>query len=310
MDKKIAITTSSFADYNKSPIHLLQKVKFELKINRLGHKLDKEETLRLCHNCIGIIAGTELYDRDILARLDRLRVISRCGAGLDNIDLEAAGKLKIKIANTPTAPTLAVAELTVGLIFDLLRNISLNDREIRNGAWKKRMGNLINGKNVGIIGFGRIGKKLAKLLRPFGVNIAYYDINEKLSVPFYLRKKMHDLLRWADIISVNVDSKKTIIGEMEIKFIKKGAWFINTSRGGVIAEDALYRALKSKHLSGAALDVFTDEPYSGPLRGLDNIILTPHIGSYAIESRIKMEIQAVENLLKQLKGSGIYRNGS
>jgi len=309
MDKKIAITTSSFADYDKSPIHLLRKKKFELKINRLGHKLDKEETLRLCHNCIGIIAGTELYDRDILARLDRLRVISRCGAGLDNIDFEAAGKLKIKIANTPDAPTLAVAELTVGLIFDLLRNISLNDREIRNGAWKKRMGNLINGKNIGIIGFGRIGKKLAKLLRPFGVNIAYYDINEKLPVPFYLRKKMHDLLRWADIISLNVDSKKTIIGEMEIKLIKKGAWLINTSRGGVIAEDALYRALKSKHLSGAALDVFTDEPYSGPLRGLDNIILTPHIGSYAIESRIEMEIQAVENLLKQLKGLGIYRVG-
>lgn len=236
----------------------------------------------------------------MLADLVGLKTISRCGTGVENIDLDAANELGIKVTNTPTGPILAVAELAVGLMFNLLRNISVADREVRKGVWKKRMGNLIKGKNVGIIGFGRIGQKIAELLVPFGANIAYFDINKNLCAPSYTSKELSDLCRWANIISINADPKDTIIGEKEIKLIKRGGWIINTSRGKSVDEHALYKALKSGHLAGAALDVFEKEPYFGSLKELDNVIFTPHIGSYAKESRIEMEIQASRNLLNAL----------
>lgn len=297
---KIAITTSSFAEYDHTPLDLLSG--FEIKINNLGRKLNKEETLALCQGCAGIIVGTENYDRNILMKLPGLKVISRCGAGMESIDLKAASDLNIKVINTPAGPTLAVAELTVGLIFDLLRNISGADREIRKGIWKKHMGSLIKGKNIGIIGFGRIGQKVAELLACFGVNIAYYDIKQGPNHPLYPRKDLADLLSWADIITLHcaAQNMKRIIGKEELRKMKIGAFLINTSRGEFLDEEAVYEALKLRKLGGFAADTFIEEPYTGKLAKLDNTILTPHLGSYAKESRIEMEIETVNNLLKNL----------
>lgn len=303
MKYKVAITTTSFAQYDPEPVSLLEKVKYELRINKLSRKLDKKETLELCRGCIGIIAGTELYDRDILRSLAGLKVISRCGVGLENIDLQAARELGIKVTNTPTGPTLAVAELTIGLIFDLLRNISRVDREIRKGVWKKHMGNLLQGKNVGIVGFGRIGQKVAELLVPFAANIAYFDISPISTQPLFIKKDFLDLLSWADIITLHCSSVETkkIIGKDQLRQMKKGALLINAARGEFLDEDAVYEALKAGKLAGLALDTFNEEPYTGRLRELDNVVFTPHIGSYAKESRIEMEIQAVNNLLENLE---------
>jgi D-3-phosphoglycerate dehydrogenase / 2-oxoglutarate reductase len=177
----IAITTSSFAQDNSTPLELIREKGFEIRTNLHGRKLQKEETIALCSGCTAIIAGTETYDREVLERLGSVKVISRCGTGIDNIDVPAMRKLGMKLFNTPDAPTLAVAELTIGLILSLLRNIPRLDAEIHHGTWKKRMGNLLNQKQVGVIGFGRIGRKVADLLVPFACRIVYHDISKDLS---------------------------------------------------------------------------------------------------------------------------------
>ncbi|NQT22021.1 MAG: phosphoglycerate dehydrogenase [Candidatus Omnitrophica bacterium] len=297
---KIALTTSTFAEHDTSPVELLGK-KFELVRNNTGRKLKKEEILRLCSGCIGIIAGTELYDSDVLRKLSGLRVISRCGTGTGNINLKEAFLLGIRVVNTPDAATFAVAELTLGIILNLLRKVNTMDRLIRLGQWKKMTGNLLNDKKVGIVGFGRIGKKVAELLSPFGCSIAYFDPCQA-ATKIARRMNLKELLGWSDIVSLHVTGGKGIIGEKEIKGMKKGAWLINTSRGEIVDETALYNALREGQLSGAACDVYEKEPYDGPLKELDNVILTPHIGSYARESRIQMELEAVSNLLKKLEG--------
>jgi D-3-phosphoglycerate dehydrogenase len=301
---KIAITTTSFAKFDNQPLQLLKDSGFEILLNPYGRKLDGGEVVELAEDSIGIIAGTEPMDRTVLRKLPLLKVISRCGVGMDNVDLEAASQLNIKVFNTPFGPTLAVAELTIGLILDLLRKATLMDREMRAGVWKKRMGNLLNGKRVGIIGFGRIGQKTGELLGVFGCEIGYYDSVriEGLEDLRIKRLEMDELLRESDIVIVHVSGKyeKPLLGAKEIDMMKNGAWLVNVARGGVVNEEALFNALKDERLAGAALDVFEKEPYDGRLNKLDNVILTPHIGSYAKEARVEMEIQAAKNLIKGL----------
>jgi D-3-phosphoglycerate dehydrogenase len=213
-------------------------------------------------------------------------------------------KLGMKLFNTPDAPTLAVAELTIGLILSLLRNIPRLDEEIHHGTWKKRMGNLLNQKQVGVIGFGRIGRKVADLLVPFACRIVYHDISKDLSAdpPYVEPNALDELLKTSDVVTLHASTAagRFLIGEEELRTMKKGAWLVNTSRGEAVDEEALCRALEEGRLSGAALDVFQKEPYDGPLKNLPNVILTPHVGSYAKESRIEMETQAVRNLLAGL----------
>lgn len=303
MKNKIAITTTSFGEYDEMPLNLLKENGFETALNLYGRKLNKEEVIELCRDAVGIVAGTETLDADVLKELTTIKVISRVGTGLDNVDLKVAKASGIKVFNTPDSPTLSVAELTVGLILDLLRMFSRMDKELRMGKWEKRMGNLLYGKNVGIVGFGRIGRKVAVLLKPFGCEIAYTDPYVDDGLLGLKKLSLEQLLSWADIISLHLSIKdnKPLITEKELNLTRKGAFLVNVSRGGVVDERALYETLKCGHLSGVALDVFEQEPYKGPLRELDNVILTPHIGSYAKESRIDMERKAVENLLVGLK---------
>ncbi|MFC1621037.1 phosphoglycerate dehydrogenase [Candidatus Omnitrophota bacterium] len=298
---KIAVTTSSFGKYDKKPLRLLEDRGIEVLLNSYGRKLKKEEAIEICKDATGIIAGTETLDRDVMMQLKKVRVISRCGVGLDSLDLNAAKELDIKVFNTPDGPTIAVAELTIGLILNLLRKISLMDFGLKtSGTWKKLMGNLLAGKNIGIVGFGRIGRKVAELLKALGCIIRYADPFLEDGIMGFKQASLDDLLSWSDIVLIHVSSGKEIIGKKEIELMKQGSYLLNISRGGVVNEDVLYNALASGQLSGAALDVFKEEPYKGPLKKLDNVILTPHIGSYAIEARVEMEKQAVENLLKGL----------
>jgi len=300
--KKVFISTSTFAEFDTAPVKLLKDAGFEVVLNPLKRTLTKDEILKLASEVHGLIAGTELIDAEVLKDLKKLKVISRCGAGMDNVDLKTAKELNVKVFNTPDGPTLAVAELTIGLILDSLRRISAMDRHLRAGKWKKQMGSLLHKKNVGIIGYGRIGKRVAKLLAQFEPNLAFYDIAAQKSDPSCAFKPLKELLSWADIITLHCSAPddKPVIGKEELKQIKKGCILVNVSRGSAVDESALYEALKSGWLGGAALDVFSAEPYSGPLRELDNVILTPHIGSYAKEARVEMEMQAVKNLLSGL----------
>jgi len=308
MKGKILITTSSFAKEGYSPLKLLQDAGYEVILNPYGRKLSENEVLSLLLETkpVGMIAGVEPLTARVLKQAEFLKVISRCGIGLDNVDLNAAKDKGIAVLNTPDGPTQAVAELTVGLIFDLLRRISYLDRELRNGNWRKETGSLLQGKKVGIIGLGRIGKRVAELLLALGAKVAGTEINpdfQWLKMNQIPLVSLEEILKESDILCLHISytaDNKHLIGKTEIELMKKGAYLLNLSRGNVVDEDALYLALTSGHLSGAALDVFDQEPYTGPLTKLDNVVLTPHIGSYAKESRLEMEMQAVKNLLSVL----------
>lgn len=310
MSKKIAVTTSSFGKEHETAWQGFRKKGFEVVFNPHGRSLKDEEIVPLIKDCAGVIAGTENYSSAVIRHLPQLKVISRCGVGMDNIDPAAAKEHKVKLYNTPEGPTLAVAELVIGLMLALLRNISLMDREVRQGVWSKKMGFLLNGKNVGIIGFGRIGQAVAKLSKALGANVFYSDPNIKKS-PLAGVKSLtfKHILQECDILTVHVpynEQTKGLLGAQAFAQMKQDNFLINCSRGGIVNEFELHKALKEKRLRGAALDVFDQEPYQGPLKEFSNVILTPHIGSYAYEARVSMEQEAVQNLVKGLKEAKIF----
>lgn len=300
---KVMISTSSFGEGDALPLKLLDEAGMNVHMNPYGRQLTPDECLSLYKDVDGIIAGTEILSAAVLKAAGNLKVISRVGVGLDNVDLEAAKQCGIKVFNTPDAPTLAVAELTLGLMLAMLRHLPRADREIHAGKWQKRMGNLLRGKVVGIIGFGRIGQKVAKLVSALDAEVVYCD--PVVNITGYKKMAQDDLLSQADIVTLHMSGggkDSPLLRDEELRRMKSGTWLVNCARGGLVDEAALVKALQEKRLAGAALDVFTKEPYTGPLSKLDNVILTPHIGSYAMESRIEMEIQAVKNLIKGLKG--------
>ncbi len=304
MKKKIVVSLTSFAQYDPEPKEILEKAGMEVVLNPHGRTVTEKEIVELAVGAQGLIAGTENLSASVLEQLKSLKVISRCGVGMDNVDLNAADRLGIKVFSTPDGPTVAVAELVIGLAFNLLRQVSAMDRAIRAGQWQKKMGSLFSGKNIGIIGFGRIGQAVASLSLSLNAYVLYYDLGVKTKIPKVRRVELDALLREADIVTVHVPFSQTtkhLLRKEQLGLMKKDSLFINCSRGGVVDEQALFAALQDKKLAGAAVDVFEQEPYHGPLKDLDNVILTPHIGSYAKESRIQMEIEAVRNLIKGLQ---------
>ena len=297
---KIALTTSSFAQFSDEPVRLLKDAGHTPVLNPHGRKLTEDETIELVKGCVGVVAGTEPLTRRVLEALGPdLKVVSRCGVGMDNVDQDAARELGIAVRNTPLGPTLAVVELTLGLVLNLLRETGRMDRELRAGTWKKRMGFNLKGKKLGVVGFGRIGRAVAEGFAPHGVDIAFYDPFVEASDGF-TKMDLPELLKWADIATLHCSKPKEggyLLGREELAGMKDGAWLVNCARGGLVDEAALFHGLESGKLAGAAVDVFESEPYTGPLTGLDNVVLTPHIGSYAREGRIQMEIDSVKNLL-------------
>ena len=242
-------------------------------------------------------------------------MISVFGSGYDNVDIKAATNRGIIVTNIPDTVTDAAAELTMGLIISAMRRISEFDRRLRtedNFRWdmEKNMGRLIYGKELGIIGMGRIGKATAKRAAAFGMRISYYNrkrldpvIEMELDANF---KRLDDLLPSADVISIHTPlTKETrhLIGERELSMMKEGAYLINTSRGAVIDEKALIRYLAIGKLAGAALDVYEDEPdIPSALLKMDNIVLTPHIGADTFETRLQMTREATKSFIDFFSG--------
>ena len=298
---KVAITTSSFARYSEEPLDLLRQAGIDFVLNETGRALTEEETIQLLNGCTGVAAGTEPYTKKVLDALPELKVISRCGTGMDSVDQKYAATKHITVCNTPDGPTAAVAELTLGFILALIRQVPLQDRDIRAGIWKKRMGNLLAGKKVGIIGFGRIGHAVAQRLEAFGVEIAYHDPN--MEDKKYSRLGLDSLMDWADIVTLHCAKPEhggALLDLGRLSLMRPGSFVINVARGGLVDEKALCGLLTAGHLGGAALDVYAKEPYDGPLKDMPNVILTPHIGSYAREARIGMETDTIRNLLTAL----------
>ena len=301
---RVAISTSSFGRESSRPIDELRDAGFDIRLNPFGRKLSENEALELLHEVDALIAGTEPLNRTVLAQADRLRVISRCGSGLENVDLEAAQEFNIEVFRTPDAHVDAVAELTLCSMLNLLRRVGQADRSLRLGRWQKPMGSLLRGKSIGFVGFGRVSKALADLLQPFSPVLLAFDLApdqtaaEKGRVRFV---EFEELLAVADIVTLHLplsDTTRGLIDTKRIGMMKSNAFLLNASRGGIVDEAALYDALRQGRLQGAYLDTFEEEPYNGPLTQLDNVLLTPHIGSYARECRVRMEQEAANNILR------------
>ncbi|MFQ5572964.1 MAG: D-2-hydroxyacid dehydrogenase [Nitrosopumilaceae archaeon] len=261
---------------------------------------------------IVIVRGRTKLTKEIIEKADNCKIIARVGVGLDNIDEDAAKAKNIRVINAVEGAMTAVAELVLGLMLALARQVARGDRAIRNGEWLKKelKGTELKGKYLGIIGCGNIGRRLGRLAKGLNMNIIGFDvipIDEEFSKDVGLMKADLDtLLQSSDYISLHVpllDSTHHMINEKKLSLMKSTAKIINTSRGGVIDEDALYEALKNGKLGGAALDVFENEPATNSkLATLDNVILTPHIGAQTKEAQSLAANVIAEKIIQILRG--------
>lgn len=299
---KVLLGPSSFADLDRTPLERLGESGCEVIPNPFKRKLTKDELLELLSNGVtGLIAGLEPLDCEVLNK-SQLRIISRCGSGMSNVDIETAKKLGIKVFSTPFGPTNAVAELTMASLLSLLRELPQVDRSMHIKKWEKRIGVELRGKNVAIIGFGRIGQRVGNLLLAFGSNVlaidpAYNDTHKEIR-----KMELHEALKISDVVTLHSSDNTVLLGEKEFELMKDNVYILNAARGALIDENALIKYLDIGKVSAAWLDTFSQEPYSGALCDYPQVILTPHIGSYTRECRQVMEMESVENLLRGLRG--------
>ena len=259
-----------------------------------------------------VVRGRTKLSRELIEKADKCKIIARVGVGLDNIDQDAAKEKNIRVINAVEGATTAVAELVIGFMLSMAREIPRVDREIRNGNWIKKelMGSELKGKYLGIIGLGNIGKRLGRLARALNMNIIGYDvvpIDDEFSKEVGLMKADLDtLLSSADYVSLHVpllDSTRHMVNAEKLKLMKNTARIINTSRGGVIDEEALYDSLNEGNIAGAALDVFEVEPATGNrLTTLPNFIATPHMGAQTIEAQLLAANIIAEKIIQVLRG--------
>lgn len=306
---KILITPRSFASFSDKPLKMLTERDYKIKRNNTGRPYKKEEMLKLIKDVDGIIIGIDELSAKIIEEANALKVISKYGIGLDNIDINMATNKKIVVTNTPTANVDAVADLTFGLILSLARRVPEADRKTKSAKWGKIIGKSVWEKTIGIIGLGKIGRQVVKRAKGFEMNILVFDIvkDKKFAQKYGIKYvNLEKLLRKSDYITIHIplnDATRNMISYEELEKMKKDAFLINTSRGGIVDEEALYDALRNNKLRGAALDVYNNEPLrESPLKELDNIIMTPHIGAYTEEAIENMSIQAAQNLIDVLEG--------
>lgn len=294
----------------------LIKKEHEVEANEEDHPIDRERLLRSIVNKDGLLCMiTDAINEELLERAPRLKIIANFGVGFNNIDLKAAAKRGILVSNTPGVLTDATADTTLALILGIARRVVEGDKQTRRGDFRfwapfHFLGREVTGKTLGIIGMGRIGKAVAKRASGFNLKIIYYDNcrlkaseEESLGVTFV---SLDILITTADFISLHVPllpETHHLINQHSLEKMKPTAYLINTSRGPVVDEKALYEALKNNQIAGAGLDVYENEPDLTPgLTELSNVILLPHVGSATIETRTKMAELAAHNLLAGLRG--------
>ncbi len=308
----VATTTSSFCPPDAEPHRRLLDAGCEIRINPYDRKLTEDESVEVLAGTHGVVAGTSPITSRVLDAAPTLAVVSRVGVGLDSVDVAAVHDRGVELYITAEAVRAPVAELTIGLILSVLRQIPAADRMIRAGDWRQVKGRLLSERTVAVVGFGGIGRSVAQLLAPFGCRVLACDvagIDSGTAAEFGVEERsLADALTEADVVTVHVpltDETRGIIGEAEFGTMPEGSIVVNTARGGVVDEAALCGALDSGHLAGAGLDVFDREPYSGPLTDFDNVVLTTHLGSATIEARDRMENEAVERILTVFRHRGL-----
>lgn len=309
MNDMIFVALSTFAADDRRPLDRLEAAGFPFRIHATGKRITKDELLRDGTDAAVILAGVEPYDSSTLAQLPALRCISRCGVGVDAIDLTVARQRGVTVANTPGIPTEAVAELALAMFLALSRNLRRQANLMQERRWERLTGHLLEGRTVGLIGLGRIGQRVAQLCRAFNAKVMAYDpladaaLSRDLGVALVAKEQ---LLREADIVSLHASKnggQPVLISTAELAVMKRGAILVNLARGEMVDESAMVDALRSGQLAGAGLDVFNTEPYQGPLCDFEQVILTPHSATLTVETRADMELQCLENALQFLTGT-------
>lgn len=293
---KIAVGASSFGAVSDEAMRLLGAHGLEVVKNPYGRKMTEAEIIDHLQGKVGLLAGLEPLNENVFANCPELKVVARVGIGMDNMDLEAAKRHGLKVSNTPEGPTQAVAEMTLAALLALLHQLPGLNQDVHVGVWKKRLGKSICGLRVLVIGYGRIGRQVAGLLRNVGAEIRTYDKYQKNASDCSLT----DGLAWAEAVTLHVSGTEEVLGAREMALLPKGAYVLNSARGAVVNEDALYEAMQSGHLAGFWGDALWQEPYKGKLCECKNAILTPHASTYTTACRANMELQATQNLLRDL----------
>lgn len=307
---KVFVTTIPFGEINDLPLAMLKDQDIEFHINPYGRKITTEELSEVIHDYDGLIAGTEVIDASVLDRAKKLKIISRVGIGLDGVDLNLARARGITCTYTPDAPAPAVAELTMGLILQLARRIGTANSSMKKGLWQRYDGFRISEMTIGVIGVGRIGARVIRRLSAFGsprILVNDLDTNKKVTDSLKLSWVTKDqIYQESDLITTHVPltlETKGLISSRELGMMKPNAMLINTARGGIVDEEALYDALDQNIIHSAAVDVFEHEPYSGPLTTLNNCFLTCHMGSMSFDCRSQMEIEATQEIINYFTGA-------
>ncbi len=300
--KTVLIATSSFSKKILSKkINFFKKKKIKVILNSFKKTLSSSQLKTYFdENLVGIISGNEILDKRILVKAKNLKIISRCGVGYNNIDTHYLEKNKIKLCLTNNEHVIATSELTLLHILASLRKFSFNINTKNFTNWRRKKGFLLTKKKIGLIGLGKIGNHLAKILAKFKCEIIYNDLKKNNKFDY---AKLDTILKSCDIISIHIPlNKKTqnLINLKNLRLVKKNAVLLNLSRGGIINEKDLFKFLKKRPDVMVSLDCFTKEPYKGQLMKLENVTMTPHIGTFTYETRDQMEEKALKNLCKYI----------
>ena len=274
----------------------------------LSHKKDEDLDTEIEDAEIVVIrSGTQL-DKAAIDKGKSLKIIARCGVGVDNIDVDYAKSQNISVTNSPSANLISVVELTVSLIISAARKVNLSDNHVKDGKWNRKefLGIELHGKQLGIIGFGKAGKLVSERMKSFGMSVAFYDPYIKDWDGPEESLELDELLSTSDIVSIHVIKTKeteNLISKQKLDLLKENAILVNTSRGGVLDEGYLIELLKSNKIFGVGLDVYSEEPPKNieAFKNL-NLISTPHIGASTSEAQLKAGLDTVENIKKILAG--------
>jgi D-3-phosphoglycerate dehydrogenase len=273
----------------------------DVRFPDLDRPLDEDEMVELVRDCAGLIVGLDPVTPRVL-EAGPLRVVVKYGSGMDNIDVEAARSRGVQVSSTPGTNARSVAELAIALLLTLARNVALHDRGVRAGSWRRLTGVELAGKQLGIVGYGAIGREVARIARGLDMNVVAHDpLVEGADVDLV---PLDELYAASDAVSLHLpltDETRGLVGDRELAAMKSTAFLINTARGGLVDEAALADALRSGRLAGAALDGFEMEPLGdSPLRQLDNVVLSPHAGASTYDAVLRTAAQAVDQLLADL----------
>jgi len=303
MTLTVAIGPSSFAEEDRTPLNMLEAAGATVKRNPFGRRLNEAEIIEHLHGVDGLIAGLEPLNRTVIAAAaPRLRAIARVGIGVANVDFAAAAEFGVKVSSTPDGPVAAVAEMTVAALLALARRLIPTNAALHAGHWQKSIGFGLAGTKVLLIGYGRIGRRVGELLRAFGAELLVHDpyIDPAALTHGERLVSLDNGLAEADVISLHAAGEQCLLGPDAFAHMRPGTILLNSARGALVDEAALVNALKSGAVAAAWFDAFWQEPYKGPLLDFEQVLLTPHVGTYTRQCRLDMETTAVRNLLRDL----------